>query len=119
MSSPIRAPLDRAVDSYAAEQDLSPLKRRSIRKIAAEFEVNVGTLANRVSKRSLPRTMAYTHRQALTEAEEACLVNNIRQAYTSGHPFIRKDIVSTANEIRHNRRLLDGSPSIIAPLGHT
>lgn len=59
------------------------------------------------------------HRQALTDAEEACLVDYIQRAYASGHPFSRKDIVTTANEIRSNRKLLDGSSSANTPLGHT
>lgn len=119
MSSPIRAPLDRALDCYKTEQCLSPSNRRSIRKIAAQFEVNAATLASRVSKRTQPRTKAFSHHQALTEAEETCLVGHIRRAYAAGHPFSRKDIVYTANEIRNNRKLLDGSPSVFSPLGHT
>lgn len=63
-----------------------------------QFEVNVATWQS--CFKALPRSKAFAHDQAVTEAEAVRLVDRIRPAYISDHPFIRKDIASTANGIR-------------------
>lgn len=114
-------PLEAAIKSYETQLQLPEKDRLSIRKIAAAFDVVDTTLLRHIKGRTKAPNQAYIHRQALTAAEETCIIDFIRRMSLSGQPPTPQTVYELAKILRDNRfrsELLDNSP-IPSPLAHT
>ena len=112
------AALEAAVDAYKDEQSIPHKRRRSMRRIAADFGVPQSLMSESVSGRHLARIEAYTHRQLVTPAEEEFLVDYISHMSSYGFPASPTIIYEVANLVRQNRLLITSSPTHqIIPLG--
>ncbi len=116
-----QTPLELAIAAYHANEHHNEEDRPSIRQIAKDFTVSSTTLSNRLSGQTESRSKAHSHQQALSNDEEASLVDYIRRSSLLGHPPPPYMVYQTAEAIRQNRVPIDPTtPSPPLPsLGHT
>jgi hypothetical protein len=113
-----KAKIEAALATYRSQASLRVKDRRSLRRIAADFDVHESTLSYRIRNLTTAQAASQTHRQALTPPEESILVDYIRRTAAIGHPASPTIIKQVANLIRNNRMLIETSPSSpLQPLG--
>ncbi len=110
------------VDSYRASLHDPPEARRSMREIAADFNVLPQTLSQRVNKGYSDHNSGAVRLQALTPEEEGSLVDYIRRLSLLGLPPQPSLVLETAEHLRNNRLLINtplpANPSLLlAPTG--
>ena len=107
------SPLELAIAAYGSDLLISIEERRSIRALAASFDVSATTLTNRVMGRSTGRKEANAHKQKFTDGEEYALVAYIRRSDLSGHPLNIQTARETALAILTNR--INSAPPTTPP----
>ncbi len=96
-----------AVDSYRASLHDPPEARRSMREIAADFDVLPQTLSQRVNKGYSDHNTVAVRLQVLTPEEEGCLMDQIRRLSLLGLPPQPSLVLETAEHLRNNRLLIN------------
>jgi len=116
-----QTPLELAMAAYEAQQHIPEEDRSSLRTVATDYGVLPGTLSKRLRGLTTSRSQAYNHLQALSNDEEASLIDYIRRSSLLGHPPPPYMVYETADAIRRNRVLIQTSPTSLPlpPLGHT
>jgi len=101
-----QTPLELAMAAYEAQQHIPEEDRSSLRTVATDYGVLPGTLSKRLRGLTTSRSQAYNHLQALSNDEEASLIDYIRRSSLLGHPPPPYMVYETDDAIRRNR----GSP---------